>query len=302
MKKTSIFFLVLSVILVGGGFFMRNKSVEKAEKKGIELFRQELTEKNDLVETVEFPADKTNKINVNLKNCDINIFGNADKSYVEIYNFNALEYSVYSNNKSFNLESDLISSITGRAEGGNIKFSGVRDYVRFDKHNKQRQVNIYISAEAEINIFNINLDKGNVYINDIQKVCDYTIKLEEGNVSYKNTPSVSLIDFEIQKGNVSLEKLSVKKSDITLQNGTLNFITPSNFIYDFDIESETGKIQYNNDTHQGKFFLINEEINGDFSAHIGVGNVIIKTFEDETQSTAETPSVDNQNNQPETTA
>ena len=104
MKKTSIFFLIISVILIITGVVLKNSALKDAEKENIELFRQTLTENGDLIETVEFSIEDTNKINIDIKNANVNIIGNAEKSYAEIINFNALEYVSYSNNRAFTIQ------------------------------------------------------------------------------------------------------------------------------------------------------------------------------------------------------
>lgn len=286
MKKTSIVFLCIAVLLIICGIVVKNKGLEKAEAKNLELFRQELRDNGDFVETVKISTEDTNKININLKNADINVIGGCESSYVEIINFNALEYASYSNNRSFNIENDLISSLTGRAEGGSIKFNGVRDFVRFDKHNQEKMINVYLAADSAVKIFNITLDEGNVSFEGITPVCDYTIILNNGDVSFKNTPEISLVDVKTNKGDLTMENAYVSNANIKLDNGNVVFSTPSTYIYDFEIESETGEIKYNSDTHKGKFVLENDEPNGIIVMHIGVGNVAVTTFE---QAPAETP-------------
>ncbi len=278
MKKTSIVFLVISVLLVITGFVLRNESLKQAKEKGIDLYRQELTKNGDLVETVEFSTENTNKINIKLKNTDINVIGNAEKNYIEIINFNTLEYSAYPNNRSFNIENDIISSLSGRAESGNISFDGVRDFVRFNKHNKDKIINIYIASSSQIKIFDIEIENGNVSLSKINQTCDYNIKINKGNITLTETPAISLTDFIINNGNVKLDRTFIANANIKIENGNIDFSTASNIIYDFEIESETGEIKVNDEIHKGKYALENDEVNGIFNAHVGVGNVNITTI------------------------
>ncbi len=278
MRKTSIFFLIISVILIISGFILKNKAIETAEAEKIDLFRQTLTDNGDFIETIEFSTLDTNKININLKDTDINISGSSTKSYVEILNFNVLEYATYSNNRTFNIEDDLISAVVGRAQGGNIKFDGIRDYVRFDKHNSKRIVNIYLSTDSSVKIFDINIKNGNINIDNTNLICDYNVVINEGNLKITNIPEISLIKAEIKKGNINLVNTFSANTDIKIENGNIDFSTPNNMIYDFSVESETGEIKYNEEIYKGTFILENEEINGNFKAHIGVGKVTIKTI------------------------
>ena len=289
MKKTSIVFLVVSVLLVATGFYLKNMGQKQAKKAGIELYKQELTDGGDLVETIDFSLEDTNKININLKDTDINIIGGANKNYVEIVNFNMLEYSAYPNNRSFNIENDLVSSLTGRAEGGNISFDGVRDFVRFNKHNKNKVLNIYLAANSEVKIFEIKLEKGNISVSKMNQTCDYNITLENGNVTLSDTPTVSLANFDIKKGNIVLDKTFITNTNVKIENGNIDFTSFSNITYDFEIETETGEIKVNEETHKGKYTIENDEVNGIFTAHIGVGNVNVTTTIPPVTSPASTP-------------
>lgn len=280
MKVTSIIFLVIAILLVIGGSVILNKSQEMAAEKDIELFKQTITENGDLVETIEFSSENTNKININLKNTDVNIIGNAEKSYVEIINFNAIEYSTYTNNRTFNIENDLISAVIGRAEGGSIHFGGVRDYLRKDEYNKnEKRVNVYLTADCAVKIFDIKIENGNINVENVNLLCDYYSVINEGSFTSENTPRISYINSKIKKGDVIINKAYVANADIEIENGDIELSLPSQYIYDFNIESETGVIKYNNESHSGKFVVENEETNAFFEAHIGVGNVTITTYE-----------------------
>lgn len=280
MKVTSIVFLVISILLVITGAVVLNKSVEMAEEKNVDLFKQTLKDNGDLVNTVELSVENTNKININLKNTDINIIGNSEKAYVEIINFNVIEYSTFTNNRTFNIENDLMSAVKGSAEGGKIHFDGVREFLRKDEYNKdQKRVNIYLTPDSTVKIFDIKIENGTINVKDLDLLCDFYTVINEGSFVCENTPKISYIKSEIKKGDVKVNKAYVANADINIENGNIELTTPTSYVYDFDIESETGKIRYNDDTHNGKFTVENEETNAFFMAHVGVGNVTIKTYE-----------------------
>lgn len=280
MKKTSIIFLVIAVLLLVSGIVLRNKGIEKAEKNDQPLFKQTLTDEGDLIERFEYSPLTINKINVNLdKNTNVNIIGNAEKCYVEIVNYNALQYTVYPNNHTLTIEDDTISALMGRAEGGDISFNGVRDYIRNDKYNEQKCINIYIATGAEVKIFDISILDGNVKIDNVPTVCDYTILMKEGNIETKNTPDLSLFKCKLDKGNVSVDKAKISNTDIDVKNGNVTFTTPIDLVYDYTVTSETGSIKYNDESYTGSYTTENDEIDGLFTVKVGVGNVTIKTFE-----------------------
>lgn len=294
MKKTSVFFLIFAVLLVVFGVIVKNKAIEKADEKNIELFRQNLNEKGDLVETVEFSLENTNKINLNLKNTDVNIIGNSDKNYVEIINLNTLEYTTYENNRSFNIEYDFVSAVMGKAESGNISFNGVRDFLRFEKHNTEKKVNIYLAKDCTVKIFDIKIENGNVNIDNIKLVSDFNITINEGNLNIKNTEKLSLVKTDIKKGNVTLPSLYLANAEINIENGNLEFNTYTDWTYTYDIISQTGTIKYNTESFNGSYKTEAETPNGMFIAKIGVGNVTVKTTSNPAAVPSESPETETQ--------
>ena len=279
MKKTSIFFLIISAVLIIAGFVVRGIAINKAENANVKLFRQDHTKDGDLIETIDFSSADTNKINIQLSDVDINIIGNSEKSYAEIINLNSLEYSAFTNNRAFTIQNDIISSIVGRAEGGNINFNGLRDYIRLGTHGNNKVVNIYLSSNAAVKIIDIKIKNGNVNVDGVNRICDYVISINKGNIVYKNTDEISLLNANINDGNISIDNSYIANTDINIKNGNLDFSTLSYLAYSYDVECKVGKISYNSENYTGTFNLQNEGKKSIFKAQVGVGDVIIKTIE-----------------------
>ena len=287
MKKTSIVFIIISILLIITGVILRSQAVSVAKNENVDLFKQNLNKNGDLVEAVSFPWENTNKINISMDNTDINIIGNSDRCYAEIINFNSLEYTAYNSNRAFTVEEDIISSLIGRAQSGDFKFEGIRNYFRFDKHNSKKVINIYLSPKSTVKVFDIKINNGNVSVKDINFVCDFDISINKGNVNFKNTPNVSLVKTYVKTGNVSLDNMCISASQIIIENGYINFTTPSECIYNYSVESETGTIKYNNESYKGKFKQESENNTCVFNAHVGVGNIVINTIEKDNSTNGE---------------
>ncbi|MBE6671407.1 MAG: DUF4097 domain-containing protein [Ruminococcaceae bacterium] len=278
MKKTSIVFIVISILLIISGLIIQAVAMAKAENDNVTLFKQILNKNGDLVESVAFPWESTNKINISLDDTDINIIGNSDRCYAEIVNFSSLEYIAYSSNRAFTIEEDIISSIVGRAQSGDFKFEGIRNFFRFDKHNSKKVINIYLSPKATLKVLDIKINNGNISVKDINLVCDFDITVNNGNITFENTPNVSLIKTNTKNGNISLNNMFVSAAELSVENGNIDFSTSEEHVYNYSIESETGKIKHNDTVHKGKFDQENENNTGVFKAHVGVGDVTIKTI------------------------
>ncbi len=282
MKKTSIFFLALSLVLILVGFILKGQAVDAAEKDNVQLFKQELKENGDLVQTIDFKPEDANRVIVSLQNTDVNIIGGADKCYVEIVNFSFLDYSAYISNKALNIDNDFISALIGRAETGKISFNGVRDYMRFEKHNEEKKVNIYLTEDSEITRFEVKLNKGNVNVDNIGDiVCDYEITIHDGNFECDNTYRISSLNAQIKNGNVKVSNTYIENTELNIENGDVSITSPSNVIYDFDVTNMTGDIIINGETYKTKYFFESEEPNGKFVAKVGVGDINFKYSENE---------------------
>ncbi len=275
MKRTSVAFIIIAILLIITGFILKAAATKKAEIDDITLFRQTLTESGDLVETIDISDKDTNKIYINLDNTDINIVGGADFSYIEVINFNTLGYAVYNNNRTLTLENDIMSSLLGRAEGGQFGFNGIRDYLRFQKHNPEKKVNIYLSESSNVKIFDIQINSGNISFDKVSIVSDYILNLNKGNITFTNTPEISLLDVKSKSGNLSLNDILITKSDIELENGNLEYNNERSISYSYNLECEVGEIKIGNETFKGEHK--NEVVSplGIFNAKIGVGNIIV---------------------------
>lgn len=279
MKKTSIIFLGISLIIIIVGFILKGCGASSASLLGIDLFKQTITEEGNLVEVFEFSSDETNKVNIDISNVDINIIGGAEKSYAEIINLNSLEYSAFDNNRAFTINDDIVSSLIGRAEGGSFGFNGVRDFLRFEKHNDEKVINIYVADNSAVKIFDIKIDKGNITVDNIKSECDYVISINNGNFSCKNTTDISLVKTDIKNGNVNLDNVYMSNSEICIENGNVNLSTPKTTPNFYKVKCEVGTIYYNNDKHNGiyNFNIIDKKEN--VNINVGVGDVNIKTID-----------------------
>ena len=90
MKKSTIIFLIISVVLIITGIILCVVGNAKSVSEGSKLFRQVKDENGNLVETIDLSEEVLNKININVPNANVNVYGNSEKRYVEIINFNAI--------------------------------------------------------------------------------------------------------------------------------------------------------------------------------------------------------------------
>ncbi len=279
MKKTSIVLLIFSAVLIISGIILCSVGNTKANNEGIQLFKQVKDSDGNLCETIDLSNEKLNKINVNIPNANVTIYGNSPTSYIEIFNLNAIDYAVYTNNRALTIENDLISALVNRVSGGDLGYNGLRDYFRISNSDKQKQINIYLTEKNDIKFFDISIKTGNIVFDGIKTISDYKINLTNGDIKFQNTPEISNINAVVNKGNVDLISLFSNKISIDIKNGNLSFTLPKEISYKYSLTAEMGVIDLNGTTHNGTYTSAEEETDGEFKANVGIGNIKIKNDE-----------------------
>ena len=77
MKPTSIIFLIISVLLVIGGFTTMGVAKKLAAEEGVELVAEISEGNEDYVFQYEYAQDNVGKIAVSVKNAKVNVYGGA---------------------------------------------------------------------------------------------------------------------------------------------------------------------------------------------------------------------------------
>ncbi len=284
MKRSTIIFLIFAVVLIITGIILCVVGNAKAESEfnsmsiseGNQLFRQVKDSDGNLVETINLSDEVLNKINIDVSEANVNVYGNSDVCYVQIINFNAIEYSAYTNNRSFTIENDLISAMINRVSGGDIGYNGLRDYFRLTKSNDKKEINIYLTHQNDIKIFDISVGEGDINFDSIGTISDYNINLKKGNVTYKNTAEISKISASVENGNIELNGLFANQGIIEIGSGDLTLSSPKDVSYSYDLTVEVGEIKIGEEIFKGSHKTESNESGGTFTANVEVGNIKIK--------------------------
>jgi len=276
MKKSTVILLIISAVLIVTGIIFCIVGSAKAKVDGSQLFRQIKNSDGNLVETIDLSEEILNKIKINVPEAKINVYGNSDKAYVEIVNFNALDYTAYINNRALIIENDLVAAMVNRVSGGDIGYNGLRDYFRIIKTNDKKEINIYLTNKNEVKIFDFNVGEGDLVFDSVANISDYNITLANGNVMFKNIAEVSKISAKIESGNVELNSLFANVGVIEIGSGNLTLSSPKDMTYTYDLTAEMGEITVGNESYKGSHKHENEESDGSITANIEVGNIKIK--------------------------
>lgn len=305
MKKTSIVSLILSAVIIITGIIIMSRGSSKAEAEGIELFKQTATEDGDLIEKIELDGQTISKINISMGNTDIKVLGSADKSYIEIVNFYALEYTSYVSNNVLTVENDFITTLLNQFENGDLSFGGFRNYLRLKSHNDHKQINIYLSSDMSVKIFDMKIKSGQIEINNIANAADYKIKATDADIYLKNTPDSSSVSFDVEKGKVVVDSTSAPSINIKMGDGNVNLTTPADKAFNYRIKSEMGKVIVGGQNLGNAYEKNFDAATGNVVIDVKVGDAVITTgaaaqeppAENATENTGETGDSEQEENE-----
>ena len=155
----------------------------RAAAEGIDLFAGSADADSDYIYTYNYSDDEIGKIAVNLKEATVNIIGGSPKAYVELINFAEGMYEFSSsnriltinNNSDFSQITDMMSLV--------FNFKGLRSLVNYTQvRDRPKTVNIYVSDDQAVKIFECKLARGDVKVSDNSSQSDYNITISEGNL------------------------------------------------------------------------------------------------------------------------
>lgn len=200
MKPTSIISLVVSVIIVIVGLVTCMIAQNMAQTNGEYLFSE--VRGQDSIQTVDLDGTDISKIELIVENSVINIIGRQEKSYIEFVNFKDNYYSLSQTNRilSFDEIPNLVSMLKFWENG--FSFKGMRYILNFSDdskdENKEKIINIYLSSDKKIKIFDIKADYCTLNLENMTTGTDYNIVTKEITVNSNTLKTAS--SFNINAG------------------------------------------------------------------------------------------------------
>ena len=280
MKPTSIIFLIFSVIILVVGMIVCNVATKLADKQGVVLFEQTTLENGDTVIKKEIPNDKFTKLELEIKDAPVNIFGGAESSYVELVNFDVNSYGISDLNNTLSIDDSFNITSLFKSTGG-AQFKGLR-YVVFDRKEKkgsEKSVNIYLSDNTDLKNISIKLGKGSVYVKSVSKALDYSLVTEQGNVTLDEVKNATLAKIRTGSGTVALNYSIGTLFDVDIASGQFNVINHNSDQISYAVGVSTGIVRYNGEDKGSRF----ESVSGDplttINARIGEGQAMINDLE-----------------------
>lgn len=218
MRATSVIFLILSVVLALIGLVTCGIGASLAEEQGIALFDQVADENNNLISTYNYTGDGIKKIAIEVGDADVHIYGGSETAYIELINFTEGSYALSSTNLSLSVtdNSSLLKLFSWGSEG--INFDGFRHYLHsLDFADKPRTINIYVTSDSAVKLFDIKLENGALTMQDVRFTFDMTVGVGEGSITMENLKTTSDLSMTLEKGNISLDTVAVR--NLTIEAG-----------------------------------------------------------------------------------
>ncbi|MBQ2732641.1 MAG: DUF4097 family beta strand repeat protein [Clostridia bacterium] len=197
MKPASIIFLVLSVLIVIGGFYLCSEAEDRAAVQDIELFNISRDENGNRVSVMEYDPAKMQKISVNLKKGNVYV-REGTECKVEIYNLFEGGYikGISSNMLQIN---DTLGIVDIIKEGGQgISFGGLRNIlhdISFEEADKW--INVYVPAGTPLNAIQITVLEGDIIFEGVHDTsADIILKAENGAITVRDTSTHARMQIE----------------------------------------------------------------------------------------------------------
>jgi len=261
MRPTSVIFLIFSVILIASGVGVLFLAQGMAESDDIALFAQSVDENNNLVEIYDFTDQSIDRISLTLSGASVNVYGNSEKSYIELINFPKSTYDLSVSSKTINIDNTISLLSLVRIKENGLNFSGLRHYLNTgDYRDLPKTINIYIKPEEEIKVYNFSVAKGDVVINDIKSSADYSVNIGSGSIKMENIESRSTANLSLESGDVLLNECFIENISVMIEAGNLDYIMNGmeNQIIDVRIK-DNGNVKVNG-TDRGSEYIYESEI------------------------------------------
>ena len=238
MRPTSIIFLCLSVILIVGGIVTCYIATGMAAEEGIELFEEAGGERD--YEQIPLDEISLNKISLVLKNADVNIYGGAEESFIELLNYGgSYSYGVSSGILTLDESTGFLKLLDfGETK---LKFGGLRQYL-FRKNSEvgKKVVNLYFTNDYQLKQLEVKLGSGDITVRDLRVRADLSFKLEHGNLLLEHNRNNSAVSVELGNGNAVIRDTTLVNLEGNIKRGDLSYYAQNYSFQTYELSAGGG--------------------------------------------------------------
>ena len=215
--------MIVAVLLIITGFVTCLIAQNMAEAEGQMLFAE--NRDYGLVNTLDLAETAISKLEINVQDADVHIYGGSESSYIELVNFRENYYSCNTSNRvvTFDEVPDVTSMLKFWENG--VSFKGIRYLLAFGEEEPEgdKVINIYLGSEnIDLKIVSVTGKACNVYLEDMTYSADYTLSLEEGSLHSSNMKTSSMLTVTGNKVALDLQNSSFGTCNIQCTDLTLD--------------------------------------------------------------------------------
>ena len=277
MKPTSVIFLILALILTVGGIVTCLTARSMAEADGVALFDANAVDGSDSIDRYDYDAASVSRIQIDVGDVDINIYGKSKEPYVELVNFpkNMYAFSLTGNNITISDALNL-SSLFGIVRNG-FEFSGLRHYLYWNQmKDRHRAINIYLSDAVQIKQFDITNSSGNVLLSRIPGKADYDIATGTGNVTVNRVNSFSTFKLSLGNGDLSFYSYTgTGNFDFKLNTGNIDISILDMSSRSYYLDAPAGSVTFGGEQHNSSLVLEPMDAASSLTAYTASGSIHI---------------------------
>lgn len=279
MKPTSVIFLIVAAVLIVAGIITCGVAKGMADSQGVELFLQHSEGENKNIIRYEITADNINKIKIELKDANINVYkSEEDVSYIELINFNINSYSYSTDNSVLTIDDTQgIMAILNLTNNG-VQFNGLRHYINFENFtHKDKSVNIYLIEEDSLKVFSAVSENGNMSMSGFKSNLEYEIKLESGDLYIENIETSGNINASVNNGNLNLKKTSAASLDVSIGNGSAELNDIDEQIISYKLYTNIGNLTVKDKTIENREYIYSSPVSkSNINIKVDMGNITLK--------------------------
>ena len=248
MKPTSVIFLIVAILLACVGFLLCMTATSLATEQGIGIFTQVGDADDNYIHSELFSEEELKKIVVKVSDVKVNVIGGSEESKVELVNFTNNSYQVQMGRSTLQISDNAGISGIIDLENFRINFGGFRDYLHyiFDRTEKEKALNIYLTDSADLVNFNITSTTGDITVSNLETDCDYKIVIESGVVTLTNVSTDSSVQIEsTESSNIDITNVSTDELRIMSPESECYInISETTFSRAMYVEAKSGDIVY----------------------------------------------------------
>ena len=244
MKPTSVIFLILAAILIVSGVIVCFIANGIAKNDGVELFCDYVDGTGNAVTEYDISGKKITRINIDLKDVDVNVVGNSAKTFIKVENYPNKAYEYWVTDGTINFKPAGILSIftSFRINESGFGFNGLRHYLGLGKYkDMQKTITIYLSPDDQMTSIDVNVRSGNVKISDLSVFSSCKVNVTSGKITLDRVGGNAEAEITCASGGLVFEGCTLKNTVANVtESGTIDCLL--SIQHSFTLKCDTGNV------------------------------------------------------------